>query len=41
VPFNSLYFVLSNTGKAPKFEARKMHNKSTESEVPLVIPDIV
>ncbi|CAL5090928.1 unnamed protein product [Urochloa decumbens] len=26
-------------GKPPKFEARKMHNKSTESEMPLVIPD--
>ncbi|CAN6197132.1 unnamed protein product [Urochloa humidicola] len=26
-------------GKHPKFEARKMHNKSTESEMPLVIPD--
>ncbi|KAG2640488.1 protein SEEDLING PLASTID DEVELOPMENT 1-like [Panicum virgatum] len=26
-------------GKHPKFEARKMHNKSTEPEMPLVIPD--
>ncbi|PWZ40146.1 Uncharacterized protein ycf45 [Zea mays] len=26
-------------GKPPKFEARKMHNKSTEVEMPLVIPD--
>ncbi|XP_066396867.1 protein SEEDLING PLASTID DEVELOPMENT 1-like [Miscanthus floridulus] len=26
-------------GKPPKFEVRKMHNKSTESEMPLVIPD--
>uniref|UniRef100_A0A804MWB1 AAA+ ATPase domain-containing protein n=1 Tax=Zea mays TaxID=4577 RepID=A0A804MWB1_MAIZE len=26
-------------GKPPKFEARKMHNKSTEFEMPLVIPD--
>ncbi|KAF8736304.1 hypothetical protein HU200_014359 [Digitaria exilis] len=26
-------------GKPPKFEARKMHNKSTESDTPLVIPD--
>ncbi|KAG2632212.1 hypothetical protein PVAP13_2NG070100 [Panicum virgatum] len=26
-------------GKPPKFEARKMRNKSTESEMPLVIPD--
>lgn len=37
--FNSLYFILSDTGKPPKFEARKMHNKSKESEMPLVIPD--
>ncbi|CAN6165405.1 unnamed protein product [Urochloa humidicola] len=26
-------------GKPPKFETRKMHNKSTESEIPLVISD--
>lgn len=32
-------FTLSGTGKPPKFEARKMHNKSTQSEIPLVIPD--
>ncbi|RCV09879.1 hypothetical protein SEVIR_2G068400v4 [Setaria viridis] len=26
-------------GKPPKFEARKMHNKSTEPQMPLLIPD--
>ena len=30
---------IPDTGKPPKFEARKMHNKSTEPEMPLVIPD--
>lgn len=39
MPINPLYFILSGTGKPPKFEARKMHNKTTESEMPLVIPD--
>ena len=30
---------IPDTGKPPKFEARKIHNKSTEPEMPLVIPD--
>lgn len=37
VYFNLFYYILSVAGKPPKFEARKMQNKSTESERPLVI----
>lgn len=29
----------SGTGKPPKFETRKMHNKSIGPQMPLVIPD--
>lgn len=39
MPCPSIHYILSGTGKPPKFEARKMHNKFTESDTPLVIPD--